>query len=275
MQVGGQTELMAQVNIRVGQVSPNGFVFFELPIYAVGEAGNLLSNVSGVFYARFADPRILSISNEMVRGRASMTVALNLANFADGTTQFDLRPITLFSGNPQNPCGSNNQYAPFGATLSGCSQLTASYTAPAGLNLETYPYTLPEDYQSRTNRILIGKNLDEVGLYDQNLRDALEPSLDPNGLSPQSGVGAQSTSGEIARLILGFIPIIGDSVDLLEQLYNRASGRGVDPVIAFLAGAGLALDVTTGGVGDVTAGVKAAYRISLAISRQGGAWWPW
>ncbi|MFC6920056.1 PKD domain-containing protein [Meiothermus taiwanensis] len=258
VQVGGQTELMAQVNIRLSQVSPNGFVFFELPVYAVDEAGSLLSNVSGVFYARFADPRIISISNEMVRGRASMTVALNLANFADGTTQFDLRPITLFSGNPQNPCGSNNQYAPFGATLSGCTQLSASYAAPAGLNLETYPYTLPEDYPSRTNRILIGKNLDEVGFYDLNLRDAIEGGLELTGQS----LRAQSSAGEIARLILGFIPIIGDSVDLLEQLYNRASGRGVDPVIAFLAGVGLALDVTTGGAGDITAGLKGVYRFS-------------
>lgn len=266
VQVGGQTELMAQVNIRLSQVSQNGFVFFELPVYAVDEAGNLLSDVSGVFYARFADPRILSISGEMVRGRASMTVALNLANFADGTTQFDLRPLTLFSGNPQNPCGPNNQYAPFGATLAGCTQLTASYAAPAGLNLEAYPYTLPEDYPSRTNRILIGKNLDEVGLYDQNLRDAIETGLELSG----QGLRAQSSAGEIARLILGFIPIVGDAVDGLEQLYNAATGRQVDPVLAVLSAAGLALDLGTGGVGDVTAGVKAAYRVSLAISRQGG-----
>ncbi|GIW28732.1 MAG: hypothetical protein KatS3mg070_2095 [Meiothermus sp.] len=68
--------------------------------------------------------------------------------------------------------------------------------------------------------------------------------------------------GDVARLILGFVPVIGDSVDLLEQLYNRASGRGVDPVIAFLAGAGLALDVTTGGAGDITAGLKGVYRFS-------------
>jgi hypothetical protein len=187
-----------------------------------------------------------------------MTVALNLANFADGTTQFDLRPLTLFSGNPQNPCGPNNQYAPFGATLAGCTQLTASNAAPAGLNLEAYPYTLPEDYPSRTNRILIGKNLDEVGLYDQNLRDAIETGLELSG----QGLRAQSSAGEIARLILGFVPVIGDSVDLLEQLYNRASGRGVDPVIAFLAGAGLALDVATGGAGDITAGLKGVYRFS-------------
>ncbi|MDT7921252.1 MAG: PKD domain-containing protein, partial [Meiothermus sp.] len=254
----GQRELMAQVNIRLSQVSQNGFVFFELPVYAVDDAGRLLDSVSGVFHARFADPRILSVSNEMVRGRATMLVALNLANFADGATQFDLRPITLFSGNPANPCGSNTQFAAFGATLSGCTQISASYEAPAGLSLEAYPYTLPPEYPSRTNRILIGKNLEELEFYDQNLRDAIVPSPDLNG----QGLQSQSQAGEIARLILGFIPIIGDGVDLLEQLYNRASGRGVDPVIAFLAGAGLALDVTTGGAGDITAGLKGVYRFS-------------
>ncbi|GIW27578.1 MAG: hypothetical protein KatS3mg070_0941 [Meiothermus sp.] len=59
-------------------------------------------------------------------------------------------------------------------------------------------------------------------------------------------------------------------MDGLEQLYNAATGRQVDPVLAVLSAAGLALDLGTGGVGDVTAGVKAAYRVSLAISRQGG-----
>jgi PKD repeat protein len=262
----GQRELMAQVNIRLSQVSQNGFVFFELPVYAVDEAGRLLDSVSGVFHARFADPRILSVSNEMVRGRATMLVALNLANFADGATQFDLRPITLFSGNPANPCGSNNQYAAFGATLSGCTQISASYEAPAGLSLEAYPYTLPPEYPSRTNRVLIGKNLNEVGFYDQNLRDAIEPSLGLNG----QGLQSQSQAGEIARLILGFIPIVGDAVDGLEQLYNAATGRQVDPVLAVLSAAGLALDLGSGGLADVSAGVKAAYRISLAFARQGG-----
>ncbi|GIW28725.1 MAG: hypothetical protein KatS3mg070_2088 [Meiothermus sp.] len=33
-------------------------------------------------------------------------------------------------------------------------------------------------------------------------------------------------------------------------------------MIAFLAGAGLALDVTTGGAGDITAGLKGVYRFS-------------
>ncbi|GIW28735.1 MAG: hypothetical protein KatS3mg070_2098 [Meiothermus sp.] len=63
---------------------------------------------------------------------------------------------------------------------------------------------------------------------------------------------------------------MGDAVDGLEQLYNAATGRQVDPVLAVLSAAGLALDLGTGGVGDVTTGVKAAYRVSLSISRQGG-----
>lgn len=63
---------------------------------------------------------------------------------------------------------------------------------------------------------------------------------------------------------------MGDAVDGLEQLYNAATGRQVDPVLAVLSAAGLALDLGSGGLADVTAGVKAAYRISLAFARQGG-----
>jgi hypothetical protein len=63
---------------------------------------------------------------------------------------------------------------------------------------------------------------------------------------------------------------VGDAVDGLEQLYNAATGRQVDPVLAVLSAVGLAIDLSPLGLADVSAGVKAAYRISLAFSRQGG-----
>jgi hypothetical protein len=106
-----------------------------------------------------------------------------------------------------------------------------------------YPYTLPADYLTRTNRIVLGKDTTEVNRYDDKLKD---------------------TPGNVANFIIGFIPILGDSVDLLTQVYNAALGKQVDPVIATLAAGGLVLDITTGGIGDLTAGLKGVYKISLS-----------
>lgn len=279
--VNGRKELMAQVNFRLSQVSQDGFAFFEIPIYAVDGEGNLLIDVSGILYAQFADAKVRSADKaiNMVRGRATLQVAVNVNDFVDGRAQFDLTRIRLFSKSRTdgNPCFRNITFSEWipsagmrsGVTLQGCRDVTVGHEAPNGLNLPTYPYRLPAEYVSRTNRILVGQNLNQVALYDQNLRDAIEPSLDPSGLSLQR-VQAQSTSGEIARLILGFIPIVGDAVDGLEQLYNAATSRQVDPVLAVLSAAGLALDLGTGGLGDVTAGVKFAYRVSLSLTSRGG-----
>ena len=62
--------------------------------------------------------------------------------------------------------------------------------------------------------------------------------------------------------MIGFLPVIGDSVDGLEQLYFAATGKQVDPVVAVLATAGLSLDLATGGLGDVTNIFKGVYRVS-------------
>lgn len=138
------------------------------------------------------------------------------------------------------------------------------------MSLPAYPYTLPDNYASRTNRVLVGKTTDEVALYDLHLRDAVEPVEDLGLLRGQGRVTTQSTAGDIARLILGFIPVVGDAVDGLEQLYNAAVGKQVDPVIAVLSAAGLALDLGTGGTGDVAGLLKGAYRGSLLLAKQGG-----
>ncbi len=46
-------------------------------------------------------------------------------------------------------------------------------------------------------------------------------------------------------------------------------GKEVDPVLATLATGGLVLDITTGGIGDLTSIFKGAYRLSLQAAEQG------
>jgi PA14 domain/PKD domain/DNA/RNA non-specific endonuclease len=256
--VAGKQELFLQVNLRSGSVAPTGYARFRIPVYAVDGAGNHLTTVNGAFAGKFADSRILTAvsASSMVDGRALVDTYVPFNSFNNGTTQFNLDQFVLAS---RADCTANTFYQPIGFTLTGCSTIATSYEKPVNLTRTTYPYRLTADFTSRTNRIFVGKSVQEWGYIDKNLRDAFsnQDRLSPLGLEAQS-FGAM----EFTRLVIGFLPVIGDSVDGLEQLYFAATGKQVDPVVAVLATAGLALDLATGGVGDVTNIFKGVYRVS-------------
>ena len=58
---------------------------------------------------------------------------------------------------------------------------------------------------------------------------------------------------------------MSDGIDFGSQVINAATGQQVDNVLLIMASAGLVLDATTGGVGDVTAIFKAIYKESRRI----------
>ncbi|WP_027482576.1 carboxypeptidase-like regulatory domain-containing protein [Deinococcus pimensis] len=71
----------------------------------------------------------------------------------------------------------------------------------------------------------------------------------------------------VLKLVYDMIPVLGDGTELVVQYANHLMGRGVDPVVATLAGVGLALDVVpaVGTVsGGVVSGAKTLYRLSKA-----------
>jgi hypothetical protein len=64
--------------------------------------------------------------------------------------------------------------------------------------------------------------------------------------------------GSAVSIAIGFVPILGDSVDLLTEVTKAALlGKKADPVIVVLASIGLALDIGTGGTADITAPLTA------------------
>jgi hypothetical protein len=266
--VAGKQELFLQVNLRSGSVAPTGYARFRIPVYAVDGAGNHLTTVNGAFAGKFADSRILTAvsASSMVDGRALVDAYVPFNSFNNGTTQFNLDQFVLAS---RADCTANTFYQPIGFTLTGCSTIATSYEKPVNLTRTTYPYRLTTDFISRTNRVFVGKSVQEWAAYDRNLRDAFSDLDNLSGLS----LGSQSASAmDLARLVIGFLPVIGDTVDGLEQLYFVASGQNskVDPVVAVLSTAGLALDLATGGVGDLTSIFKGAYRVSLLAAKSGG-----
>lgn len=256
--VGGNTELMLQVNIRKSEAT-SGFAEFEVPVYAVNSTGSQLSNFNGLFRARFnALPDSETVDGVMVNGKAYIKVKIPLATYANGSTQLDLTQMKVHSA-PSCDAASFYQLPtnyPTGLTvpvnftvsLFGCNTVTASYNAPTGSPVPAYAYTLPADYLSRTNRVYLGRDVAEQTKYDNNLKDV---------------------SGKVATFVIGFIPILGDSLDLLGQVYNTAIGQQVDPVLATLASAGLVLDIFTGGAGDITSIFKGGYKLSLQLAQEG------
>lgn len=238
--VNGRTELFLQVLIRASEAQ-SGLATFEVPIYAVNNAGQRLANTNGIFKARFKNVQSEPGDGVMVAGKSSIRATLPVASYANTQNQFDLTQIEVYA-NPA--CGPNSTYAnTLRSYLNGCGQVTASYEAPSNNAAVTaYAYRLPADFQDRTNRIFVGATPDARKAYDDNLKDL---------------------PGNVARFVIGFIPILGDGIDLVEQAYNAALGNNVDPVMTAFAAVGLGLDLFTGGAGDLTAIFKGVYRLSL------------
>ncbi|MDT7921224.1 MAG: PKD domain-containing protein, partial [Meiothermus sp.] len=240
VEVGGRTELFLQVYVRASEAQ-SGLVSFEVPVYAVNNAGQRLANINGIFKARFKNVQSEPGDGVMVAGKSSIRVTVPIASYANAQNRFDLTQIEVYA-NPA--CGPDTTYSTtLRSHLNGCAQVTASHEAPGNnAAIQAYPYRLPADFQDRINRIFVGATPEARQAYDNNLKDL---------------------PGSVARFVIGFIPILGDTIDLVEQAYNAAVGNNVDPVLTTLAAAGLGLDLISGGAGDLTAIFKGVYRLSL------------
>jgi hypothetical protein len=95
--VNGNTELMLQVNIRESEATA-GFAEFEVPVYAVNASGAQLSNLNGLFKARFnALPDSEVVDGVMVNGKAYIKLKVPLSTYATGSSQLDLTQIRVYS----------------------------------------------------------------------------------------------------------------------------------------------------------------------------------
>jgi PKD domain/DNA/RNA non-specific endonuclease len=253
VQLNGKTELMLQVNIRESEAPL--FAEFEVPVYAVDTNGSNLTNLDGLFRAKFDNlPDSEVVDGVMVQGKAYIKAKLPLNVYGNGQP-IDLTRVRIYANTPS--CDGVALYklpnpvvggSPTNTTksIAGCTFVTATFEAPSNTALPAYAYTLPADFDTSSNKIKLGLNSTEA--YDNNFKDV---------------------PGNVATFVIGFIPILGDSVDLLTQVYNTAVGNEVDPVLATLATGGLILDITTGGIGDFTSIFKGAYRLSLQAAEQG------
>ena len=124
-----------------------------------------------------------------------------------------------------------------------------TYAVPMGLqNVEPFPFEISPLALAAFDTVAVGENVAEREAFCKNFAD---------------------TSITVVKFGLNFLPFISDGADLLGQLYNTAVGKEVDPILATGASAGLILDLTTGGVGDITAPIKGAYKFSKEAADKG------
>jgi hypothetical protein len=251
----GKTELFLHVMIRASEAT-SGFAEFEMPIYAVNQNGAKLTMNTGILKARLVNPGYgitssLVDGGVMVNGRTTLKIKIPIPTTTT-TTSVPLN-LTRFELYGHEGCGTDETY--YSATtpsptiqqrLYGCSVVDATYDAPTNLNpndVGAVPHTLPDNFMQQTNKFHV-KSPEEQKRTDEVMKDL---------------------PGDVAQFIIGFIPLIGDGLDLGEQLWNTLTGQEVDVVMATLAATGLILDVTTGGVADFTAILKAGYRVSVKL----------
>jgi len=215
----------------------------------------LLTNVNGAFDASLSDPRLYSGIHEgtMVNGIAQMFVYVPLDPYIDGTSKFNLNSIVV----GQSGCGPDNYYTYGGFYSKGCQTIIATNETPkfggsTGLRaqsnasmptkyeIQNYPYLVIQEAYNNFNRFLFGtvgqrEMIERVKAYD----------------------------GSSTSILVGLLPFVGDTSDLLMQAYYEAfTTTGADPVVVTLGGVGLGVDFFTGVGGEAATGAKTVYKIS-------------
>lgn len=225
--------------VRIRESEAGSFVNFKLPVYAVDQSNNQV-NATGYFKAELEG--ITSDCGDciMVDGKAYINVSLPVSS----ANYYDLTKFKLYATPSCNFDSAWNDTT-FGS-LRGCTNVTATHEMPGGTaDIEPFPYPLSSAALAEFDTVAIGSTRVE--------RKAIQDNL-------------ANTSVNAVKLVVSLIPIIGDGIDLSLQAVNSLRGEEVDFVLVILATGGLALDLSTGGVADITAPIKAVYKLSLKSS---------
>jgi PKD repeat protein len=249
--VNGSSELLLTVRFRESEVV-NGYAEFEVPVYAVNDAGNLVTTANGYFRGSFVSSSTNFTTScddcVMVNGKAHVKVRVFVPAFKITGEKLDLSTFKLFA-NPS--CGNDN--SPWAgkvrdfALVFGCTTLTTSPAIPSGAEpLEPFAYPIPAVTASFRGHVVTGATAEAINRFQAQMQEGLWP--------------------ETRDYVLGFIPFAGSGNDLLATL--RACRPQCDAVALVLAGAGVVFDVVPA-VGDTFKPVLKAYKASRLGARRG------
>ena len=236
----GVEQLALTVQVRESEAQGN--VSFDLPVYAVDQDGALV-DATGYFKGDIEGLTSDCGDCVMVNGKATMRVTLPVSKDA----AFDLTNFKLYA---TPSCDYDNAWLDtrYGY-LRGCSSVTATHAAPTGLqNVEPFPFEISPLALAAFDTVAVGGDVAQREAFYKNFGD---------------------TSVEVIKFGIGLLPFIGDGVDLTAQALNFVRGKDVDYFLVFFATGGLAIDLGTGGLGDITTPIKVVYKLSKQAVEEG------
>lgn len=264
---GGQQQMVSMVNIAD---STNDAYTIDIPVFMVNEQGQVMPEANGFTQITAPGYSLYLDKNVIVHGKGTLKVTVTRTQLEDPNFSLDLSQLNV-SANMINLSSSNifkdsqnnlsemtgqvtlptssqtPQTTLSGTTLTGQSLQAQQLQALGILDLfKTFQMPLPKDFKNRLGKVWAGQT--------QTMRKAINKAL-------------ADYDGSVVSIAVSFVPVMGDSIDLLIQGYSYATTRKVDPVATTLATLGLAMDLGTG-VADVTTPLKAVYKGSKGSGRE-------
>lgn len=254
----GKEELMLMVQIRQSDIDRSRrSLTFDVPAYGVDNEGRIV-NANGYFHADIVGEQSDCGDCVMVNGRTTISLTVPLPTQNNPEATFNLNRIQV---SRDGTCDFD-QYSDLNMFLSKCITVTTSHEVPinAPSNIVAFKYPLTEAAISRTNRLVALTNL-------PNPLTALTDTAD----RLFKWFGDIDNVKDVLLFGVDMIPLIGDGKDILHQGYiTYFTDQDGDLVIIVLASIGLTLDIATGGIADITALMKASYKVSIRIAKRGG-----
>ncbi|NJK45672.1 MAG: hypothetical protein HC933_16670 [Pleurocapsa sp. SU_196_0] len=251
--VNGSSELLLTVRFRESDVA-GGFAEFEVPVYAVNDAGNLVSTANGYFRGKFetTSTNVTTSCDDcvMVNGKAFVKVRVFVPAFKITGEKIDLSRFKLFA-NPS--CGNDNspwvgKVRDF-AQVFGCTTVTTSNAVPSGTEpIEPFAYPISSVTANFFGHVVAGDTAEAVTKFYAYLQEGFW--------------------NDTRDFVLGFVPFIGSGGELLSAI--KSCRPQCNAVVLVLAGAGVAADAIPV-IGDALVPYLKSLKVSLLPGGKAGA----
>jgi PKD repeat protein len=227
----GTKELMLTVRVRQSELL-NSNLKFKVPVYAVDDAGALMTTANGYFKAAFktGNTAVTTDCGECVmeNGKAYIEVTVPNTAYALASAGINLTQVSVY-GNP-NCVTDNSDWVnkmPDNALLNNCNTVTATYVPPTGIaGVPDFKYPIPTETTTFRNHILTGGLATDVNKWRSYTQDGFW----------EDG----------KNFVTSFIPFIGSGKDFLASVKacqaQECSTLGVGMIV--LASVGVIADIT-------------------------------
>jgi PKD repeat protein len=220
----GEKELLLTVQARASEVKA-GVLEFKVPIYAVNDAGNLMSAANGYFRSKFDNLNSDCGDCVMVNGKAYVTVRLFVADYGMAGNYINTDTLTLMGGESAS-CGFDTSPWSAGSKryLNNCMSVFPSHLAPNGVaTLQPLKYPMPAYTYSFLGHVIAGKSPAEILVIEENMKK-------------------QAWEDVKTFVVDNMVPFYSSGKAFVEAVGACATQHQCNPAGIFLAGVGVIAD---------------------------------